>query len=122
MYYTIKDNKIDMCADFKFSDNCIYSTENIVRGFDGTLRFEKDTQTVDYITSKNTFENAQQTLNLIEQKISRLEELRKDFEQDRLGLVIPNIESKKSEYVNLLQEVRILQGKTPRNIKNISTN
>ncbi len=53
----------------------------------------------------------------INEDIHRLEELRKDFEQDRLGLVVPNIEQKKTEYITLLQEVRMLQGKMPRNIK-----
>lgn len=68
-------------------------------------------------------EQKQQALSI---KISRMEELRKDFEQDRLGLVVPDLEEKKQEYISLLQEVRALQGKPEREMvadkNNILTN
>lgn len=48
------------------------------------------------------------------QHIARLEELTKDMAQVQAGLVVPNIEDKKAEFRTLLNEVRILQGKEPR--------
>lgn len=47
----------------------------------------------------------------------RLEELTKDFAQVEAGLVIDDIEERKSEFRTLLNEIRVLQGKQPRVIK-----
>ncbi|MDE6583258.1 MAG: hypothetical protein K2K31_01225 [Clostridia bacterium] len=52
----------------------------------------------------------------IEQKKNSLAELTKDFAQVQAGLVVPNIEEKKEEFRNLLNEIRQLQGKEPREI------
>ena len=53
----------------------------------------------------------------ISTKLYRLEELTKDFAQIQAGLIIENIEERKLEFQTLLNEVRILQGKDPRQIK-----
>lgn len=53
----------------------------------------------------------------IDEKIKRLEELTKDFAQVEAGLVIDDIEERKSEFRTLLNEIRVLQGKQPRVIK-----
>ena len=49
-------------------------------------------------------------------KINRLAELTKDFAQVEAGLVIDDIEDRKQEFRTLLNEVRVLQGKQPREI------
>ena len=54
----------------------------------------------------------------IKKKIARLEELTKDFAQDEDGLVIDDLETRKAEFRTLLNEVRVLQGKLPRQIIN----
>lgn len=54
----------------------------------------------------------------IEKKKQRLAELTKDFAQVQAGLVIDNIEERKAEFRTLLNEVRKLQGKEPRDINN----
>lgn len=47
----------------------------------------------------------------------RLTELTKDFAQVEAGLVIEDLEERKAEFRTLLNEVRVLQGKEPREIK-----
>lgn len=54
---------------------------------------------------------------LLKNKIKRLEELTKDFAQVQAGLIIDDIEERKIEFQQLLNEVRVLQGKEPRLIK-----
>ena len=49
-------------------------------------------------------------------KIVRLTELTKDLAQVEAGLVIDNLEERKAEFRTLLNEVRVLQGKQPREI------
>lgn len=49
------------------------------------------------------------------EKTTRLTELTKDFAQVQAGLIIEDIEDRKSEFRTLLNEVRVLQGKEPRN-------
>ena len=116
MYYIQKDNKIIMSAKFKFSDDCLYTKENIVRGYDGMLRFESEMQTDSYILEKNHYESAKQNKQLIIEKQERLTELTKDLAQVQAGLIIDNLEERKQEFRTLLNEVRVLQGKQPREI------
>ena len=52
----------------------------------------------------------------INTKINRLTELTKDFAQVQAGLIITDIEERKAEFRTLLNEVRVLQGKQPREI------
>ena len=47
----------------------------------------------------------------------RLDELTKDFIQEMLGAVIPNIEEKEAEFISLHNELRELEGKEPREYK-----
>ncbi len=49
-------------------------------------------------------------------KKQRLAELTKDFAQVEAGLQIDDIEDRKQEFRTLLNEVRVLQGKQPREI------
>ena len=52
--------------------------------------------------------------NQIELILFKLDELTKDFVQEMLGAVIPNIEDKKAEFIELHNELRELEGKAPR--------
>lgn len=67
----------------------------------------------EYVKEENNeYEKAQQIM----QKQQRLAELTKDFAQVEAGLVINNLEERKAEFRSLLNEIRILQGKQPREI------
>lgn len=55
-------------------------------------------------------------INQIQQKTIRLAELTKDFAQVQAGLIIDDLEDRKAEFRTLLNEVRVLQGKQPREI------
>lgn len=54
----------------------------------------------------------------IEKKKQRLVELTKDFAQIQAGFIIDDIEERKAEFRTLLNEIRVLQGKEPREINN----
>ena len=86
-------------------------------GFDGILRFEEETKEAEYLQKKAQLETEMERELAIDTKKVRLEELRKDIVQEIAGLIVDNIEDKKFEYRTLLNEVRILQGKEPRQIK-----
>lgn len=60
----------------------------------------------------NTYEN----ILLINKKQQRLAELTKDFAQVEAGLIIDDLDERKAEFRTLLNEVRVLQGKQPREI------
>lgn len=51
----------------------------------------------------------------IVEKQKRLAELTKDFAQVEAGLIIDDLDERKQEFRTLLNEVRVLQGKQPRN-------
>ena len=67
--------------------------------------------------SENYLDAYNNTILQIQQKIKRLEELTKDFAQVEAGLQIDDIEERRAEFRTLLNEVRVLQGKEPRQIK-----
>ena len=67
---------------------------------------------VDHIRS----EEEQKQKNLSD-KTRRLEELTKDFAQVQAGFIIEDIEERKLEFQTLLNEVRVLQGKDPKQIQ-----
>lgn len=123
MFYKLNKNNeiIEVCVK-NYDGNFLWSDKNIIESFDGRLVFEEETQTEEYISKKSVFEAklVQQQQSL--EKINRMEELRKDFEQERLGFIFDDMEQRKSEYIRLLNEVRVLQGKKPRQLKTIEKN
>lgn len=56
--------------------------------------------------------------NTIYQKQQRLAELTKDLAQVQAGFIIDDLEQRKEEFRTLLNEIRVLQGKEPRQINN----
>ena len=64
------------------------------------------------VSNTNDYTNSQ----LIFQKQTRLAELTKDFAQVEAGLIIDDLDERKQEFRTLLNEVRVLQGKQPREI------
>lgn len=62
--------------------------------------------------------NSYENILLINKKQQRLAELTKDFAQVQAGLIIDDLEERKAEFRTLLNEVRVLQGKEPRQINN----
>ncbi len=84
------------------------------------VNFEEEDLKEIGITKK--FENGQivsyeANNKIIETKKQRLAELTKDFAQVEAGLQIDDIEERKAEFRTLLNEVRVLQGKERRKIK-----
>lgn len=84
------------------------------------VNFEEEDLKEIGITKK--FENGQivsyeANNKIIETKKQRLAELTKDFAQVEAGLQIDDIEERRAEFRTLLNEVRVLQGKEPRQIK-----
>lgn len=84
------------------------------------INFEEEDLKEIGITKK--FENGQivpyeSNSKIIAIKKQRLTELTKDFAQVEAGLQIDDIEERKAEFRTLLNEVRVLQGKEPRQIK-----
>ena len=74
---------------------------------DGTTQIIEDDRQMD--TSEY---NKQKS---IMEKQKRLAELTKDFAQVEAGLIIDELDERKAEFRTLLNEVRVLQGKQPRN-------
>lgn len=84
-------------------------------------------ETID-ITGKRTIteeeyekqiDNAYENMLLINNKQQRLAELTKDFAQVEAGLIIDDLDERKQEFRTLLNEVRVLQGKQPRQMRQI---
>ncbi len=50
----------------------------------------------------------------LEKMKKRLAELTKDFAQVQAGLVVSDIDDKREEFRNLLNQIRVLEGKLPR--------
>ena len=67
----------------------------------------------EHIASNNINYN---NLQLILKKQTRLADLTKDFAQVEAGLIIDDLDERKQEFRTLLNEVRVLQGKQPRQI------
>lgn len=116
MFILREGNIIKRFSKYYFEDS-EETDKEIVEGFDHLFYFKEETQTEEYIKKKKVFENNQKTMFLIEEKKMRLEELRKDFEEERQGFFVENIEERKAEYRTLLNEVRELQGKPPKELK-----
>ena len=68
-------------------------------------------------TKYNSRKTKEENETKIAELKAELEELTKDFAQVNAGLVIDNIEEKKVEFQTKLNEIRVLQGKEPRSIK-----
>ena len=65
-YYRIdKNNNIIDNANFKYADDCLQTEKNIVRGFDGKLVFEEETNTQSYLTAKQEYETNNNNYNRI---------------------------------------------------------
>ena len=115
MFYRLdKNNNIIDKADFKYSKDCLETNKNIIRTFDGKLIFEEKTQTQEYLIAKQEFENNQNKEKEILQIKKQLEKYSEDFIQESIGAVIPNIENKKIEFINLHNRLRTLEGKESR--------
>lgn len=115
MFYRLnKKNNIIDYANFKYSEDCLETNKNIIRGFDGKLVFEEQTLTQEYLTAKQEFELNQNKEKEIVQIKKQLEKYTEDFIQESIGAVIPNIETKKIEFINLHNRLRTLEGKEAR--------
>lgn len=92
------------------------TNQKIVEGFDHKYYLEEYTKTKEYLSAKKEYdEKFLKGVDILKKK-ARLEELTKDLAQVQAGLIIENIEEKKEEFRTLLNEIRVLQGKEPREI------
>lgn len=95
---------------YPISEDMIEVDENILNQIGRTKQFNVETgEIIDYVNSIN-FE----LIELLNNKKNRLSELSKDLVQVQAGLIIPNIEDKKLEFISLLNEIRAIEGKSPR--------
>lgn len=95
---------------YPISEDMIEVDENILNQIGKTKQFNVKTgEIIDYVNSIN-FE----LIELLNNKKNRLSELSKDLVQVQAGLIIPNIEDKKLEFISLLNEIRAIEGKSPR--------
>ena len=95
------DNLTDEEKDFLF---CEQAKGKELKVVDGKIIAVTRTMTNDDLKQQMLYE-----------KINRLTELTKDLAQVQAGLIIDDIEDRKLEFRTLLNEVRVLQGKEPRN-------
>lgn len=73
MFYRVDDNKnIIDSANFKYAEDCLETDRNIIRGFDGKLIFEEETQTQEYLIAKQKFETKQDNQERIEELTNKL--------------------------------------------------
>ena len=114
MFYRIEDNKIIDCGDFKYADDCLETNEKIVRGFDGGLYFEEETQTHEYQQALAKHEIDMSVSKRVDEIKARLAELSQDFVQVTVGAKIENINDRIIEFQTLHNELRTLEGKEPR--------
>ena len=115
MFYRLnKKNNIIDYAPFKYGDDCLETNKNIIRSFDGRLIFEEETKTQEYLTAKQEFDFNQNKEKEILQIKKQLQKYTEDFIQESIGAVIPNIENKKIEFINLHNRLRTLEGKEAR--------
>ena len=83
---------------YPISEDMIEVDENILNQIGKTKQFNVKTgEIIDYVNSIN-FE----LIELLNNKKNRLSELSKDLVQAQAGLIIPNIEDKKLEFINIV--------------------
>ncbi len=126
MFYRLRqDGTILDKANFKYADDCLETNKNIVRGFDGKLMFEEETQTTEYLDEKEKFEVKISEQEEIAQLETRLNELNQDFIQmqcgadfgtkiDENGNIINIADERIAEFQEKHNRLRYLKGKEPR--------
>lgn len=118
MFYRLReDGTILDKANFKYADDCLETNKNIVRGFDGKLMFEEETQTTEYLDEKEKFEVKISEQEEIEQLEARLIELSQDIAQMQCGAVFEDAEKRIAEFQEKHNRLRYLKGKEPREYK-----
>ncbi|MEG1806432.1 MAG: hypothetical protein RR327_08605, partial [Clostridia bacterium] len=50
---------------------------------------------------------------------ARMTQLSQDFVQATIGEIVPNLADKKAEFIRLHNEVRVIEGKAPREVKGV---
>ena len=115
-YVKILDNHNLMIADYLTPENAATLGMTI-------MDVEQDWQGIWRLSSECVKEKPQEIIieeqikEQLKEKTTRLAELTKDFAQVQAGLIIDDIEERRAEFRTLLNEVRVLQGKAPRNFQ-----
>lgn len=93
--------------------------------YDGFIKVDKedfDLMSYDYFLNGNEIREVKlnnepsEDVKKLSAYKNRLNELTKDFAQVQAGFVIPNIAEKQAEFRELLNKVRVIEGKEPRDI------
>ena len=102
-----------------------------IGGFENFVELEEPLAEIDlnkkwdgtkFVISSNPKVAEKEKQKRIEEIQARLTELDQDIVQDLVGEAVPNIEKRKSEFVTLHNELRVLLGKEERELKNTTDN
>lgn len=117
MFYLADGNgKIQAVADFKFDENAVYTEEEIVQTYDGRWVFAEDTQTEEYKALERAYLNERLVLARASALKEELAKIKEDIEQETFGLVRSDYAEKKARACEIVNELRVLEGKEPREI------
>lgn len=95
-------------AKEELDEICLKQSNGLIPRYtqDKGLYFEKYTPTQEEINEQRKYE--------LKVELSKLSE---DIIQSQLGEIVPNIEERKARFISLHNELRVLEGKEPREIK-----
>ena len=116
-YALFENNKIVKLLDNYFENSVEVDIDNITDGFDGYQYLKSFMQTEEY---RQLELNEQRKWEIRE----RLSQLSQDFVQAIAGAYFEDFETRKAEFQTLHNELRVLEGKKPReyNTQNSLTN
>lgn len=100
-----------------FGEEGIYSEEEIVSDYKGKLVFLHETQTEEYKTLEQAHSKQQINYFRISELKAELEKVMEDIQQEQLGFVRNDYAEKKVRAAEIINELRVLEGKEPRKIK-----
>lgn len=97
----IKDKKIYSLDETKYDEISQYNSNDLYCDNNGSIKVKEKVL----------------TRQKIQEIKNRLIELNNDLVQDLAGEVVPNIEERKAEFINIHNELRVLLGKETRELK-----
>lgn len=119
-YIKDDDGNITATGTEKFTETAQFSEEGIVKAYDGKLIPLSLAQTPEYMNAKTAHEQTlakeqENAVRRIELK-AELAKIMEDIEQEQLGIVRDDYASKRVQAAEIINELRVLEGKLPRKI------
>ena len=96
---------------YPVTEDMVEIEESVLKEIGKTKQFGNNGEIIDYFNEEEKKEMRISEIN------SRLTALTQDFVQVECGEIIEDIDSRKTEFVSLHNELRILLGKEPRELK-----